>query len=91
MVECQTLSDFDQVFSLTCVVGLQSYEDAQLESSHAKTAHEAREKLESFIAVREVRVDLIETISNKGEDENETISDQPNLAILKPTFVWRSG
>ena len=47
MVDCQILKDFIEIFKLTCIVALQSYEDALIQSPCADSAKDARKKLEN--------------------------------------------
>lgn len=54
LVDSTTLSDFADIFSFTCVVALQKYNDGVIDLRGVKTTKEAREKLEAFIANRNI-------------------------------------
>ncbi|KMQ86378.1 kda protein in nof-fb transposable element [Lasius niger] len=58
MVECITFSDFEKIFYLTCVVGLQIHQDVEIDYSEILTAKDARKKLEEEIAVRSIEVEF---------------------------------
>lgn len=82
IVDCQTLNDFIEIFKLTCVVALQSYEDALIQSTCADSAKDARKKLESYIAIRPINIDNYLQITDlddtnihiNNEDLNDTNS-----------------
>ena len=69
MVDCQTHAELQKIFLLTCVVGLQTHDDAELGVSLVRTTKEARELLEDFIAFRgeEYREELEVKVEEKNE------------------------
>lgn len=58
MVDSQSISEFEQIFILTCIVGLQSYEDSKIDICGVQTPREARKKLEEYISNRNIKVDF---------------------------------
>lgn len=74
MVECTSLSVFEEILILTCVVGLQTHEDAQLGIAEVNTAREARKKLENYIAIWGVNIDIgTENPTNDRAEDNPEI------------------
>lgn len=62
MVDSHSLAEFENIFLLTCSVGLQVHEDTEIDKSfskperHCRTARDARKLLESYISDRSVEV-----------------------------------
>lgn len=67
MMECVSFSDFQKIFYLTCVVGLQTYQDVEIDYSEILTAKYARKKLEGEIAVRAIKVNFDESAGDDPE------------------------
>lgn len=74
MVECTKFSNFEEIFYLTCVVALQTHQDAELVYSEVRTAKEARKKLEDFIAVRGINIDT--NLKSLSEDELKHLEEE---------------
>lgn len=97
MVDSQSISEFERIFILTCVVGLQSHEDSQIDIDGIQTPREARKKLEEFISDRNIKIDF-EDIKGKcngdGFDMNEEIEpyqSEPNsneFAQVDSLLAW---
>lgn len=74
MVDSQSISEFERIFILICVVGLQSHEDSQIDIYEIQTPREARKKLEEFISHRDIKIDfedIKEKFNGDGFDMNE--------------------
>ena len=88
MVECQTLSQLDEIFSLTCVVGMQEYEDSVIGFPQAKTmTRGARKRLEGYIAARSTYIVFEERDSDGSEDPSvDDSQDSPRMS--SPIEQW---
>ncbi|CAL1680999.1 unnamed protein product [Lasius platythorax] len=56
-----------KIFYFTCVVGLQTYQDVEIDYSEILTAKDARKILEEEIAVRAIKVNFDESAGDKPE------------------------
>lgn len=88
MIDCQNFQDFVEIFSLTCIVALQYYQNSEVnvklvnerikaKQSSAKTAKQSREKLESLIKERPTDVDNYLQVIDYNNN-NELNSDEKN-------------
>lgn len=72
MIDCQSFQDFIKIFSLTCIVALQYYEDSSvnvtLVDQEIKTAEQSRKKLEMLIKERPTDIDNFLQITDSGND-----------------------
>lgn len=80
MVDSQSISEFERIFILTCVVGLQSHEDSQIDICGVQTPRDARKKLEEFISHHYIEInfeDIKEKFNDDGFDINKFEEDEP--------------
>lgn len=78
MVDCQNLKDFLEIFNLTCMIALQSYKDALIQSTCAISVKDARKKLEAYIAVRPINIDnyfQVDLDNTSIDINNEDLND----------------
>lgn len=69
MVDCQHLSDFNEIFTLTCAVGSNAYDDTVLNLKSITTVKHARELLETFMSQRQTVVEDSDGVDISEEDE----------------------
>ncbi|CAL1680995.1 unnamed protein product [Lasius platythorax] len=80
MVECVSFADFQKIFYLTCVVGLQIYH-VEIDYSEILTAKDARNILEGEIAVRAIKMNFDESASDEPEHpKTQTMTECNELA-----------
>ena len=79
MIECQTLSQLDEIFTLACVVAMQEHENRVIDFPGMRTTKDARQKLEGYIATRNIDIefkkqdnDSIKSPSDDSEDYTNT-------------------
>lgn len=78
MVECVMFSDFEKIFYLTCVVGLQIHQDVEIDYSEILTAKDARKKPEEEIAVRGIKEFDVQNATDKLEDRKAQVMTEYN-------------
>lgn len=65
-----------EIFKLICIVALQSYEDALIQSTCADSAKDTRKQLESYIAIRPINIDNYLQITDLDDTNiNEDLND----------------
>jgi len=79
MIDCQSYKDFIEIFSLTCIVALQYYQDStiniNLVDQQIKSAKQSREKLETLIKQRPTDVDNFLKITDYDSDNDQLNDD----------------
>ncbi|KAL0130291.1 hypothetical protein PUN28_002127 [Cardiocondyla obscurior] len=84
--ECKQLSQFQEIFYLTCVVGLQNHEDAEIDHFKVRTARDAKKKLENCIAIQSININTNKNNYSEyklkhSEDEHISEFDENNSCI----------
>lgn len=71
MIDCQTLGQFKEIFQLTCIVGVNEFEDSVMESS-GQTVLNSRRILEEYIAKRNFDLNFESSTRDEvGSEKNE--------------------
>ena len=65
LVDSTTLTEFEEIFSLTCVVAVQKYNDSDINIKGQRTTKEARNKLENMIAHQNMN-DRVRAMTEQG-------------------------
>ena len=65
LVDSTTLTKFEEIFSLTCVVAVQKYNDSDINIKGQRTTKEARNKLENMIAHQNMN-DRVRAMTEQG-------------------------
>lgn len=104
MVECVTFSDFQKIFFLTCVVGLQIHQDVEIDHAEVQTAKDARKELEKEIAERGININVpsaadefeypkVQSVTECDEvDQNSNrIGDWVDEQVTRVKKVQRNG
>lgn len=78
MIDCQSYQAFVEIFSLTCIVALQYYQDSavsvKLADQRIKTAEQSREKLESLIKEHPTDIDnYLQIIDSNNDQLNDDV------------------
>lgn len=90
MIECQTLEDFKEIFSLTCIVALNEYQDSKVRETRCNTVLEYRRKLEACINTRKVDVDINEYLASDSKDsiDDEEMIEPCNEGNTSRIRAW---
>ena len=83
MVDSQTVTEFEEMFLLTCSVALQEYDDSEVELVHAFTVKEAREILQSRIAVKGIVVETEPEINPDKELTRSVLDSEYPIKFVK--------
>lgn len=89
LVDCQNLADFHEIFGLTCVVALQDYKDPPV-NQFARTAKDARKKLEGYISSRNVDINGYLTILEEIEKNDRPVPNIPDEDLEELTTYTMS-